>query len=168
MNAHPGLTLVFFMVVATACDAEKLPDPSEYPAVSMNVATPAKPVLKSRLARLYRTRINEGAKAGPNFAGHYTVVRWGCGAGAFMFFVVDAVNGAVYEPPEVCIALSGDEAENLPGFGNHNPGFSLTSKLLLTVGVEDGPKDEPYGRAKTVYLFDKGRFKRLYKEHAPL
>ena len=97
----------------------------------------------------------------------YTIVRWGCGAGAFMFFVVDAINGAVYEPPELCIALAGGEEDALPGFGNYNPSFSLNSKLLLTVGVVDGPKEDPYGRAKTVYLFDKGRFKRLYKEHAP-
>lgn len=165
---HPGLFLVFFMVVVTASNAGELPAPSAYPAIPINVETPAKPVLKSRLARFYKTRINEGAKVGPNFAGHYTVVRWGCGAGAFMFFVVDAIDGAVYEPPELCLALAGAAGESLPGFDNINPGFSLTSKLLLTVGVGDGPKDDPYGRAKTVYLFDKGKFKRLYKEHAPL
>lgn len=165
---HPGLFLVFSMAVVTACNAGKLPDPAGYPAISMHVTTPAKPVLKSKISRLYRTRINEGAKAGPNFAGHYTVVRWGCGAGAFMFFVVDAVNGAVYEPPELCIALAGGDEEALSGFDNRNPGFSLTSKLLLTVGVADGPKDDPYGRARTVYFFDKGRFKRLYREQAPL
>ena len=164
---HPGVFLVLSIAVVTACNAGELPDPSKYPAIPVNVATPAKPVIKSRLARIYKTRINEGAKVGPNFAGHYTIVRWGCGAGAFMFFVVDAINGAVYEPPELCIALAGGEEDALPGFGNYNPSFSLNSKLLLTVGVVDGPKEDPYGRAKTVYLFDKGRFKRLYKEHAP-
>lgn len=60
----------------------------------------------------------------------------------------------------------GGEEDALPGLDNYNPGFSLNGKLLLTVGVVDGPKDDPYGRAKTVCLFDKGRFKRLYKEHA--
>lgn len=168
MIALQKLFLACSLVVAVACNAEELPDPSKYPAIPVSIATPAKPVIKSRLARTYKTRIVEGAKSGPNFAGHYTVVRWGCGAGAFMFFVVDAINGAVYEPPELCIALAGGEEDALQGSGSYNPSFSLNSKLLLTVGVVDGPKDDPYGRAKTVYLFDGGRFKRLYKEHAPL
>ena len=168
MIAPKKMFLACSLVVAVACNAEELPDPSKYPAIPVSIATPAKPVIKSRLARIYKTRIIEGAKSGPNFAGHYTVVRWGCGAGAFMFFVVDAINGAVYEPPELCIALADGEEDALPGSGSYNPSFSLNSKLLLTVGVVDGPKDDPYGRAKTVYLFDRGRFKRLYKEHAPL
>jgi hypothetical protein len=33
----------------------------------------------SRLANAYRTRLREGAEAGPNFAGHFTLVAWGVG-----------------------------------------------------------------------------------------
>lgn len=40
---------------------------------------PAVPVLRTPEDREYRTRIREGATAGPNFAGHYTVVIIGCG-----------------------------------------------------------------------------------------
>ena len=32
-------------------------------------------------ARMFRIRITEGALRGPNFAGLYTVVQWGCGTG---------------------------------------------------------------------------------------
>ena len=31
-------------------------------------------------SRMFRTMIRKGAKRGPNFAGHYTMVFWGCGA----------------------------------------------------------------------------------------
>jgi hypothetical protein len=43
--------------------------------------------------RMYRTKLNEGAAAGPNFAGHYTVVLWGCGTGCQIVSVVDARSG---------------------------------------------------------------------------
>src|SRR3954451_8378561 len=43
----------------------------------------------------FRTRIREGATKGPNFAGHFTVVSWGCGSGCLSFVVVDAASGKV-------------------------------------------------------------------------
>lgn len=46
-------------------------------------------------ARQFRTRLSEGAKHGPNFAGHYTVVEWGCGTNCQQLAVVDARSGRV-------------------------------------------------------------------------
>jgi len=43
--------------------------------------------------RMYRTRLREGAAEGPNFAGRYTVVYWGCGTGCQVVAVVDARTG---------------------------------------------------------------------------
>lgn len=44
--------------------------------------------------------IREGVtKAEPNFAGHYTVVRWNCGSPCNMMAIVDARSGIVYPPP---------------------------------------------------------------------
>lgn len=40
--------------------------------------------------------IREGAKSKVQFAGHYTVPRWGCGAGCSTFVIVDSISGAVY------------------------------------------------------------------------
>jgi hypothetical protein len=36
---------------------------------------------------------------GPNFAGHYFVIRWGCGSDCLMMAVVDAETGKVYPSP---------------------------------------------------------------------
>jgi hypothetical protein len=47
--------------------------------------------------RSFRTRIREGAKSRVEFAGHYTVPRWGCGAGCSAFVVVDSISGRVYD-----------------------------------------------------------------------
>jgi hypothetical protein len=45
----------------------------------------------------FRTMIRTGAKSPVEFAGHYTVPRWGCGAGCSDFVVVDSITGKVYD-----------------------------------------------------------------------
>jgi hypothetical protein len=41
----------------------------------------------------FRTTLDSAAAAGPNFAGHFTVVTWGCGSACQVSAVVDAVTG---------------------------------------------------------------------------
>ena len=36
---------------------------------------------------------------GPNFAGHYFAIRWGCGSQCVSMAIVDAKTGMVYDPP---------------------------------------------------------------------
>jgi hypothetical protein len=48
----------------------------------------------------FETRLIESAKQGPNFAGHYTVVEWGCGTACQNHMIVDAITGKVYSLPE--------------------------------------------------------------------
>jgi hypothetical protein len=52
-------------------------------------------------ARRFRTKLREGAKEGPNFAGHYTIVSWHCGTECQVVAVVDAKTGRVYFAPFV-------------------------------------------------------------------
>jgi hypothetical protein len=66
------------------------------PAFSYN-GVPAKVNLTSPWwARRFRTKLREGAKEGPNFDGHYTLIFWGCGSSCQMHAVVDAVTGRVF------------------------------------------------------------------------
>ncbi len=51
----------------------------------------------SKADRMFRTRIREGAKSKVQFAGHYTVPRWGCGSGCSTFMIVDSITGTVYD-----------------------------------------------------------------------
>jgi hypothetical protein len=62
---------------------------------------PPAPIFSSRLQREFQTRIREGVAkgSGPNFAGHYHVIRWGWGSDCLMMAVVDAESGKVYGPP---------------------------------------------------------------------
>ncbi len=55
---------------------------------------PAPVQLRSaRYGRAFRTRLREGARVGPNFAGTFTIVIWGCGAPCQQMAVVDARTG---------------------------------------------------------------------------
>lgn len=53
------------------------------------------------LARMFRTKLREGAKKGPSFAGHYALVWWGCGNECQLSLIVDLRTGKVYgfKPP---------------------------------------------------------------------
>ena len=47
-------------------------------------------------AKYFITRIKEGCENnGVNFAGHYTIIEWGCGAGCQQMAVVDRMNGKI-------------------------------------------------------------------------
>lgn len=87
----------------------------DFPVADSFKGKPALPVLRTSEQRRYRTRILEGVskgrgvwngswkdakeKPGPNFAGHYFVIRWGCGSDCLMMAVVDAETGTVFAPP---------------------------------------------------------------------
>ena len=90
---------------------ERLPRFEDYPVTEIFKGTPAAPKIVRLNERRYRTRIREGVskgwgvfrdgkeQPGPNFAGHYIVVSWGCGSPCAMIAVVDAETGIVYDPP---------------------------------------------------------------------
>jgi hypothetical protein len=151
-----------------AGDWAHAPKPSDYPAPAAFKGKPAAVELSSPRARQFRTVLGRGAKEGPNFAGHYTMVVWGCGLDSFSLAVVDARTGHVFFPPFSCTTLAG-------GFGlpkevapeNANPAFRVDSRLFVVVGVEDSPTAEPEGRSVQFWVFDKGRFTLVYWIPAP-
>jgi hypothetical protein len=76
----------------------ELPKFDEYRAPESFEGPPAAVATgSSRLARTYRTRLREGAKAGPNFAGHFTLVAWGCGSSCQEWAILDARTGRVFD-----------------------------------------------------------------------
>lgn len=112
-----GVLLACALARAAWAQSSDKPIPrfEDYPVKSVFAAKPAPPVFTTPEQRRYRTRIRDGVsvgrgvwtgswkdakeRAGPNFAGHYTVIRWGCGSDCLMMAVVDAETGTVYSPP---------------------------------------------------------------------
>src|SRR5262245_16178019 len=100
-----------------------LPYPFEkYPATKTYDGKPAQPVLDTPRNREYRTRIRNGAKEGPNFAGHYTVISWGCGTSCGVYVIVDAQTGQVYWLPEISRGVD---------LGVAGPEYRLDSTLMV-------------------------------------
>jgi len=127
----------------------------DYPVREIYKGRPAPVRLDSRRARMFRSRLREEAPRGPNFAGHYTVVVWGCGTGCAQMAVVDARTGRVHFPPLEYHDIPDTEDER-----GRARTFRLDSKLLvLTQNYYDGA-----GRYTAhYYLFDNDRFRLLRK-----
>ncbi|HYM00606.1 MAG TPA: hypothetical protein VEZ90_16745 [Blastocatellia bacterium] len=104
----------------------------DYPAGKALAGKPAPVKLTTPKARKYRTELREGAAKGPNFAGHYAVVSWGCGSSCVQFAIVDSATGDVFFPSfYVAVGVSSDED------ADHTPEpvqYKLESKLLVVTG----------------------------------
>ncbi len=149
------------LLTSTTYSQEKPPLPEDYPVRKSAIfkGTPARPLLDSKRARLYRTVLRQGAKEGPNFAGRYTIVTWGSGLGVFSMAVVDAKSGKVYFPPFKTV---GNTAYGLPFLDKgENPAWKVDSRLFAFVGR---PDSNDQGMGLYVYLFDRGRFRLKYFE----
>lgn len=94
-----ALFLVTVLGFSSAYAAE-LPDPSQYSVEAKDKfkGKPAAVDLASyKGAKTYRTKLREGAKKGPNFAGHLTVVQIGCGTQCQDNWVIDAKTGKILD-----------------------------------------------------------------------
>jgi hypothetical protein len=104
---------VFFCLAVLLDGAGRRLEFQNYPPDSGFSGPTAEPRFITAWSQEYRTRIRLGAASregfwrgskysetpGPNFAGHYRVANWGCGAGCLMMVVVDLKTGAIYSPP---------------------------------------------------------------------
>lgn len=82
--------------VAGANQTTGLPRFENYPSTDVFSDRPAPVVLASaRYGREYRTRLRNGAQSGPNFAGAFTVVTWGCGSNCQVSVVINAQTGTL-------------------------------------------------------------------------
>jgi hypothetical protein len=116
---------------------------NDWPAPRNRPHAPAPPVLSSPEARRFRSVLRGGAAAGPNFAGHFTIVVWGCGASCTSAVIVDARTGRVIVPP-LLQAISAVHVADVAGPDGFNSlRFRLDSRLLVVLGApgEDEERD---------------------------
>ena len=76
-------------------DAKPRPNFTDYPVKDIYQGKPAPPLITGEF-RSFRTMIRHGSDSHVEFAGHYTVPRWGCGTECNAFVVVDSINGTVF------------------------------------------------------------------------
>jgi hypothetical protein len=118
-----------------------LPTFSDYPAKGKFKGKIAKAKIKTPAAKMYRTAITEGAKEGPNFAGHYTITTWGCGASCHAFAIVDANTGTVYTQDLYVVAGLGldEDLQNRPMLD-----YRPDSRLLIVTGSRNETSQGQY------------------------
>ena len=106
--------LMIVLAILASAPAQTIAQPprfEDYPSTELFTEKPAAPLIKRPLERMYRTRIREGVikgwgverdgkeQPGPNFAGHYVIITWGCGSPCLMAAIVDLKTGSVTPPP---------------------------------------------------------------------
>jgi len=110
----------------------------QYPASQDKLIKPAPVDLTDPKTRRFRTVLKSCAKNGPNFAGHYTVVGWGCGTSCVSFAIVDAKTGIVFFPQNISnisgVHLSADEFEPNTQSTFWGLRYIRGSQLLIIVG----------------------------------
>ena len=77
--------------------------------------------------------------SGVNFAGHFVIATWGCGAGCAMSSIVDAKTGQVYFPDEIrdnsSMHANTVDNEKFPLI------YQKDSNLLIVLGSPDEGND---------------------------
>ena len=131
----------------------------DYPVAERYAGRPVAPKLQPGTAAWnFRTRIREAAQDKPNFAGHYILATWGCGAECLSYAILDARTGAVYCNGVTVCCYFGKMGGNLPE--DFQPiAFRLDSRLVVFTGLlnEEGANDPHY------FTFERGRLLPLKK-----
>jgi hypothetical protein len=109
------ISIAFNLAALAQTRDSRVPRFEDYPTDSVYTGKPAEPVLLTPAERRFRNTIRRGvaeglgvedgvtgkevARPGPNFAGHYVIVKWGCGSPCIMAAFVDLTDGRVLPPP---------------------------------------------------------------------
>jgi hypothetical protein len=145
--------------------ASTTPRFEDYRVTDVFTGAPAMPILATSEEKHYGTRIRNGVLTGsdvwngswrnpiksngPNFAGHYFIIRWGCGSQCSMMATVDAKTGNIYGPP-----LSGAGSElylPLDNLSDMEVDFKPDSSLLV---LRNACKDFRNRSSCGVYYFN--------------
>jgi hypothetical protein len=105
----------------------------------------------------YRSRLSEVARQRPDFAGHYVLVLWGCGAECLMGAAIDVRSGRVTWLPgdTICCWFSGpqEQAQDIDPVR-----YRLHSRLLVLNGLR-GEREGDLGQR--YHAIRDGRFVHL-------
>ena len=147
-----SLIWLAFALFASSLNANAqtgVPRFSDYP-VRERFQGKTAPLVLTRAARMYRTRLKEAAKRKPNFAGHFIVTTWGCGTECIAGAIIDARTGHVFMLPfTLCCWAPGTVDDNFKPVD-----YRLNSSLIMLSGARD-EKDGDY--ATRAYRFQNNR-----------
>lgn len=116
-------------------------------------------------SRVFRTAIRADAARGVDFAGHYTLVSWGCGSGCSGYAIVDARSGRVFHADALGVVdhlnVAHDEFASL---GRELVDYRADSRLLVVIG---GIDEDPARRGISYFVWEDERLQRIRFVHKP-
>lgn len=150
---------LFFIAIALCgvsnAKADQVPKFSQFPAREYSRGPTGRLDLSDPHAYSYRTRLREGAQQGANFAGHYTVVTWGCGTDCATGAIIDALTGHVVFLPNV----DSNQMEHERDSDFNSFVFRLHSRLIVFAGQLNDQ-----GEKATFFMdFDGKNFRQVYR-----
>jgi len=145
------VTLVLVSVLSGFSLAQnRVPQFKDYSVDEVYNGRIAPPVITSD-TKLFRTRLRWAAKTQkPNFAGHFILTTWGCGAQCMMGASIDAKTGKIYwwGFTVCCWGFNTDQ--------KFNPiEFRLNSRLIVFSGLRNEKEND---NGAHFYIFKNGRF----------
>ncbi|MBK5295166.1 MAG: hypothetical protein JJE04_26265 [Acidobacteriia bacterium] len=153
---------LLLLALASLGQSQQLPTFERFRVARVNPGKPVTPYLRSEKDPIRREKIKEGAKAGTNFAGHFTIAEWECGATCRSMALIDTRNGTVHDGPFNTLGL-------LPGFLyegkyrlEHLTATPLTYKIHSGLLIVRGcPENQEKDCASYFYEWAGTRFKLL-------
>ncbi len=142
---------VVILAAAYTLGQSRTPQFKDFPVVGEYAGKNA-PVIITRDDRMFRTRLREAAQEQPNFAGHYIVTAWGCGAGCLMGAVIDANTGKVHWfPHTICCWNEMQQDDNFTPIV-----YRINSRLIVFAGLRN---EQDGDQGAHFYEFNKKGFK---------
>jgi hypothetical protein len=155
-----ALFLTCLLDSALTYAASELPNFSQFPVPKeemLNGKAASVDLSSYKGAKTYKTKLQEGEKEGPNFAGHYTIVSYGCGTQCQDNWLIDAKTGKILDrfPSVVGTKYQVDSTLLII-----NP-----PDLDLKKGYEEHPEQPLLGTMETTYeVLKDGKFDVVHKD----
>ena len=171
MRLQTLLTLV--CLAALYAQGGRAPAFEDYPVANRYRGKPAVPQFGSSglpdSNQRARETVEIEAETGPNFAGHYTIARWGCDTGCFRIVVIDTPTGKLFrDMPFTTLDIGYDHETEEHRYTGLT--FRAASSLLIAEGCFDGEahvaRGEAQDCARRYYKWEGAKFV-LLKSVAP-
>ncbi len=131
----------------------------DFPALSRWQGKPVAPRVRAdKRSWLFRTELEEAVAEGPNFAGHYRLASWGCGAACFQWAIIDLQSGKVFHPANLASTEHVNVEESLYEGDIHAVHVRPDSRLLVVIG---GVNEDPKQRGISWFVWDGRQLKRI-------
>lgn len=148
---------VVCLLTGSVAAQTSVPQFSDY-AVNERFNGKTAPLVFTKEAKVFRTRLREAAREKPNFAGHFIVTAWGCGSGCVEGAIIDARTGRIFMlPHSLCCWGAVDD--------NFKPiEFRPNSRLIVLTGARNEKEGD---NAVRFYKFENNRLILLSSKPAP-